>query len=202
MDATSSPHDWKEARRWRALELKQAGWSQYEIAEALGVTKGAVSQWMTAVKAQGVKALYARPHTGGPAKLTAAQRALIPDLLIPGAEAYGFRGSLWTCARVAKVIEWEFDVAYHPDHVSRLLKGLNWTPQKPIERASQRNETLIEHWRTEVWPELKKRPDWSAESWYLSMKRASICCPRLPRRMRHAVRHPSCACHARTITCR
>jgi transposase len=202
MDTTSSPRDWKEARRFRALDLKQAGWSQQEIAEVLGVTKGAVSQWMSAVEANGVEALYARPRPGGPTKLTIPQRTLLPDLLTHGAEAYGFRGNVWTCARVAKVIEWEFGVVYHPAHVSRILKELQWTPQKPIERASQRNETLIEHWRTEVWPELKKRPGWSGEPWFSLMKPASICCPLLPRLMRHVVRRPCCACHTLMITCR
>jgi predicted transcriptional regulator len=38
--------DWREGRRLRAFELNQQGWSQQRIAEALGVSKGAVSQWM------------------------------------------------------------------------------------------------------------------------------------------------------------
>jgi transposase len=42
---------------------------------------------------------------------------------------------------VKKVIEWEFGVSYHRPHVARLLKELHWTPQQPIERAAQRNET-------------------------------------------------------------
>lgn len=167
MNTPSSPHDWKEARRFRALALKQDGWTQQEIAEALGVTKGSVSQWMTAVADAGVEALYARSHPGGPTKLSLAQRERIPELLSHGAEAYGFRGAVWTCARVAEVIKWEFGVVYHPAHVSRILKDLQWTPQKPIERARQRNETLIEQWRTEVWPELKKRRAWSGVPRYL-----------------------------------
>jgi len=81
----------------------------------------------------------------------------IPELLSHGAEAYGFRGQLWTCARVRAVIGEEFGVSYHKAHVSRLLKAVKWTPQMPIERASQRNEESIEKWRVEVWPVLKKR---------------------------------------------
>jgi transposase len=82
---------------------------------------------------------------------------MIPELLSHGAEAYGFRGQLWTCARVRAVIGEEFGISYHKAHVSRLLKALNWTPQMPIERASQRDEDAIEKWRVEVWPVLKKR---------------------------------------------
>ena len=58
---------------------------------------------------------------------------------------------------MAIVIEWEFGVSYHKAHVSRLLKRLDWTPQKPISSATQRDEKEIERWRAEVWPDLKKR---------------------------------------------
>jgi hypothetical protein len=43
-------NDWREARRSRAWELKQKGWEQCDIAEALGVTDGAVSQWVKRVR--------------------------------------------------------------------------------------------------------------------------------------------------------
>jgi len=148
---------WKEARRLQALALEQKGWKQTEIAEALGVTDGAVSQWFHMVDAQDATALRARPHSGRPPELTRGQKNLIPDLLSHGAEAYGFRGNVWTNARVAKVIEWEWSVCYHRSHVARLLKELKWTPQLPIVRATQRDENAIALWRTEQWPELKKQ---------------------------------------------
>jgi transposase len=150
--------DWKEMRRFRALELKRAGWTHAEVAEALGVTEMAVSKWMKAVREEGKAGLQSCPAKGATPKLSKAKLALLPELLAEGAEAYGFRGAVWTCARVAKVIECEFGVSYHKDHVSRLLKELEWTPQKPAGRDSRRDEEAIAHWRDDVWPGLKKSP--------------------------------------------
>lgn len=202
MATKSSPHDWQEARRRRGWELKQRGWVQQDIAEGLGVTKGAVSQWISAAETGGVEALRARPRTGRPCELTAAQRQRLPEFLANGAEAYGFRGEVWTCARVGKVIEQEFGIRYHKAHVSRVLKQLDWTPQKPVERAAQRNEALIESWRSDVWPELKKRPGGNSARWFLLMNRGSICCQRLCAPMHRAARHRSCESSRRTTTCR
>ena len=154
--------DWKEQRRMQALELKYQHWKQSDIATALGVSKGAVSQWINLARTSGSAALWAQPHTGRPAELTLAQKRLLPDVLSHGAEAYGFQGEVWTCSRVAQVIEQEWQVCSHKSHVARLLKELDWTPQRPIERASQRDEAEIARWRTEVWPELKKKLSWSA----------------------------------------
>src|ERR687895_694031 len=113
-----TPHDWKEARRLQAWRLKQKGWSQRQIAEALGVSEGAVSQWMTRARDGGADALRHRPSPGAPARLTRAQLALLPALLQQSPEAYGFRGELWTRGRIAAVIRMEFGVSYHPAHVS------------------------------------------------------------------------------------
>jgi transposase len=150
------PTDWREWRRMRAWRLKQLGWKQRDIAAALGVSGAAVSQWLAKARDDGPVALLSRPSPGPPPKLEPAQVRLIPDFLSHGAEAYGFRGEVWTCARVAKVIEEEFGVSYHKGHVCRLLKELHWTPQLPIARAIQRDEQEIERWRIEVWPRLEK----------------------------------------------
>jgi transposase len=194
--------DWKEGRRMRAYELQQQGWKQQRIAEALGVSKMAVSQWMQAARANGAAGLQARPRTGAPRRLTDEQLHLLPDFLTHGAEAYGFRGEVWTCARVGRVIAREFDVRYDKSQVSRLLKRLNWTPQKPIKRASQRDEIAIARWRTEVWIDLKKRLDWNAESLFSSMNPGSTCCRVVSAVTPHVVRHRSCACHTRATICR
>jgi transposase len=147
---------WMEGRRFRALELRQEGWDQRDIAEALGVSESAVSQWMKAAEERGLGALVARPHPGAPPRLSDWEYQRLLDLLAEGAVAQGFRGALWTGERVARVIAREFGVHYHRAHVSRLLKALGWTSQKPRRRAAQRDEAEIRRWRTEEWPRLKR----------------------------------------------
>src|SRR3954467_5050306 len=116
------PTEALEWRRFRALHLKQAGWSRRDIAEALGVSPVTVSRWLARARDGGPEALRARPAPGHPPRLKPDQVRSIPEFLWHGPEAYGFRGQVWTCARIAKVIEWELGVRYHKDHVGRMLK--------------------------------------------------------------------------------
>jgi len=152
------PKDWREARRIRAWELHQKGWQQKAIAEALGVTAGSVSQWLKRGREEGPEALRSRRGGGPKPRLSKEQWAELKAHLAKGAEHWGFRGDVWTQPRVAQLIKHEFGVSYHPSHVGRILKQIGWSRQKPITRASQRNEVAIERWRTEKWGELEKKP--------------------------------------------
>lgn len=142
----------------RAWELHEQGWKQKDIAQALGITEGAVSQWFKKAKMQGVQALQHQPAPGATPKLSPEQQAQLPALLNKGAEAFGFRGQVWTTERVALMIKQEFGVSYHPAHCSRLLRSLKYSQQKPIQKATQRDEAAIKNWKERRWDELKKRP--------------------------------------------
>jgi transposase len=153
-----SPHGTQQAREWRrqrAWQLKQRGWKQKDIAIALGVTDGAVSQWCKRAREGGVQALRHRPPSGPRCRLSAQQKHELLEILTRGAEAWQFRGDLWTTRRVAVVIQAEFGVRYHHAHVSRLLRQIGWSPQQPGRRASQRDEAAIQRWLEERWPALK-----------------------------------------------
>jgi transposase len=105
-----------------------------------------------------MKALETHPPQGMTPRLSAEQKEQIPELLAKGAEAYGYRGDVWTASRVAEVIAKTFGVRYHRDHVGRLLREAGWSRQKPVERASQRNEEALKNWSDERWPDIKKKP--------------------------------------------
>ena len=154
---TEQPNEWREARRLRAWELHQKGWKQAAIAEALGVTRGAVSQWMKKAETEGPDALRRRKGGGPKPRLDPTQLKQLVTLLTKGAEHFGFRGDVWTRKRVASVIKQTFGVSYSQTHIGRILDQLDWSCQKPMQRASQRDEVAIERWRTERWLELKKK---------------------------------------------
>ena len=75
-----------------------------------------------------------------------------------------------TCPRVARLIGDEFGVDYHEGHVWKILRGLGWSPQRPVGRARERNEAAIRSWQRKTWPGLKKKPTTKAARWSSSTK--------------------------------
>ena len=154
---TNEPVDWREGRRLRAWELHQHGWKQKDIAAALGVTPGAVSQWIKRGNAGGVPGLRRRTAPGSAPRLSSEHRDQLRVALAKGAPAFGFVGEVWTTKRIAALIKELFGVSYHPAHVSRIVRALGQSSQLPQTHATQRDDAAIDAWHTERWPALKKR---------------------------------------------
>ncbi len=106
---------------------------------------------------EGVQGLYRHLAPGPAPKLNAEQRAQLPGLLARGAEAYGFRGAIWTRQRVAVVIEQAFWIDISLPTAGRLLRECGWSWQKPTRRAKQRDEGAIRAWKEDRWPEVEKK---------------------------------------------
>ena len=151
------PVDWREGRRLRAWELYQQGWKQKDIAAALGVTQGAVSQWVKRGRDGGVSGLRRRTAPGSTPRLNNEQREQLRAALAKGAPAFGFVGEVWTTKRIAALIKDLFGVSYHRAHVSRIMRVLGQSVQLPQVQATQRDDGAIAAWHTERWPALKKR---------------------------------------------
>jgi len=147
-----------EQRRLRAMTLLERGYSQSEVAWRVGVTPGAVSQWVTAFRRDGPDALKAKAHPGPKPKLSGPQIERLQRILLQGATHHGFATELWTLVRVVAVIRKHFGVTYDPSGVWHVLRRMGWTCQKPERRARERDEQAIVAWRKEDVPRIKKRP--------------------------------------------
>lgn len=151
--------DWKHERRLRAWDLYNKGWKQIDIAEALGVTHGAVSQWIATAQTHGIEALRAKKHPGPSPRLNAEQDRHLVAMLQQPADAHGFIGAVWTTPRVAEIIKRAFGISYHHDHVGRILHRLGFSVQKPQLRSRQRNQDAVDTWINERWPAIKKKAE-------------------------------------------
>jgi transposase len=127
--------DLVEDRRRHALALMDDGLSLNEVGRRIGCNPSSVMRWRDARRQGGEEALQVRFSPGRPLKLVAAQRKRLVRLLLKGPVAQGYRTNLWTTARISELVEREFGVSYHPDHIGRLMHSLGWTPQKPERRA-------------------------------------------------------------------
>jgi transposase len=112
----------REARRFRALALKEEGWKQAKIAEELGVTPGAVSQWLKRAREEGRDALQTRKGGGPRPRLQEDQIERLPELLARGPQAYGFRGNGWTRSRIIAVIQQVYGVQFSHGHIGRIMR--------------------------------------------------------------------------------
>jgi transposase len=148
--------DLLEDRRKRALALLDSGCSLNEVGRRIGCNASSVMRWRDTRRGGGAKALRVRYSPGRPLKLDQVRRKGLVDLLLQGPIAHGYRTNLWTTARIAELIQREFGVHYHRDHIGRLMHSLPWSPQKPERRALERNEKAIQHWKQKDWPRIKK----------------------------------------------
>jgi transposase len=157
MRTPGTPEELERQRR-RAVELLQAGHRPSRVADLLGVSRGAVSQWKKIYQRDGPEGLKAKPHPGPKPKLTPGQCRQLARLLLKGPGWHGYRTELWTLARVAEVIRRRFGVRYDPSGVWHVLRRMDWSCQKPQRRAREGNEEAVEKWRRRDWPRIKKRP--------------------------------------------
>lgn len=146
-----------ESRRRDGLRRLRRGERVKEIAASLGVSPQAVYQWKWAAEeGGGLRALKAKPQHVPACRLSKTQLSELKRLLVKGAAAAGYATDLWTCARVAEVVQKKFRVAYHPGHLSRILHDLGFTPQKPARQARERDEEGACEFREKQWPAIKK----------------------------------------------
>ena len=152
-----------EKRRRDALELlAKEEISLHEVARRIGCHASSVMRWRNRKKALGEEGLKVRSSPGRPLRLSQEERGKLLELLLRGPGAFGWRTEVWTTGRIAELIEREFHVVYHPDHVGRIMHALGWSHQKPDRRAIERNEKAIEEWKSEDWERVKKTPKgWS-----------------------------------------
>jgi transposase len=152
-------HDRKtqETIRLMAVERMLEGESVAAVMDSYGLCRTTGYKWLTRMqgRGRGKRVLMSRKGTGRPSKLDEAQkRQVFRWINGKNPQQYGFDFSLWTRALVRDLIDQKFGIKLSVTSVGSLLAELNLTPQKPLQRAYQRDPEAIDRWQRETYPAL------------------------------------------------
>ena len=143
-----------------AVERVREGDRPSAVIASYGFNRTTIYKWLTTASepGKGVKALRSRPASGRPRSLTPRQEQQV-FRWINGRDPrqYGFDFGLWTRLIVALLIEQKFGTRLGVTAVGALLARLGLTPQKPLQRAYQRDPEAIARWQSERYPEIAKQ---------------------------------------------
>jgi transposase len=159
-DGRTFDHETLEAIRLMAVERVREGEPASEVIAAYGFNRTTIYKWIRAALQPGVgiKALRSTKATGRPRSLTRAQeRQVLRWVNGRDPRQYGLDFGLWTRAVVAELIQKKFGIALGLTAVGELLAALGLTPQKPLQRAYQRDPEAIEKWQRETYPAIARQ---------------------------------------------
>jgi len=144
------------AKRIHAVLLNHRKHSSGEIARLLEAPRSKVSLWLGQYEEHGWEALLEGHRSGRPRQLDEQQRQGLCAILDSGPVAYGFASGVWTSPMIARVLQEEYQVDYHPGHVRKLLKELGFSVQRPRKRLAKGDPVLQDRWQRYTYPRLKK----------------------------------------------
>ena len=152
-----------EALRLRALRGREAGFTEADLAELLGVSRETVCRWWSAYAAGGLEALprqrAGRPPGSGRA-LTDEQAAHVRRLLRAHApEELGIAAPLWTRRAVGELIHKEFGIALAVRTVGLYLSRWGFTPKRPRRRGRGQDPEEVQEWLEETYPAIEERAE-------------------------------------------
>jgi transposase len=158
-DGRRLDHQTLEALRLMAMERLAEGEAASAVMASFGFCRTTIYKWQRKARGrQGLEALRSRIGSGRPRKLTAGQeRKVLGWVNGKDPRQYGFDFGLWTRAMVGRLVEKKFTVHLSLASVGQLLGRLGLTPQKPLQRAYQRDPEAIAAWKSETFPKLAAR---------------------------------------------
>ena len=159
IDGRTLDHATLEQIRLMAMKRVREGEEPAAVIASFGFCRTTIYKWMSlaAGRGHGLKALGSTRGTGRPRSLTPVQeRQVFRWINGRDPRQYGLDFGLWTRAIVAVLIEQKFGIGLGVTAVGALLAKLELTPQKPLQRAYQRDPEAIALWQRDTYPALAR----------------------------------------------
>ena len=158
-DGRTLDHGTLETIRRMAVERVREGERPSEVIASYGFHRCTIYRWLKAARGRGhgLRALAARPAAGRPRTLTPRQeRQVFRWINGNNPWQYGFDFGLWTRHIVRELIAQRFGVRLSLASIGALLARQGLTPQKPLQRAYQRDPDAIDRWQRATYPAIAR----------------------------------------------
>lgn len=152
-DGRRLDHHSLQTIRQLAVKAVGEGQSVASVAAALGMNVRTVFRWLANFASGGQKALLAKPIPGRPPKLSAEEMAWIGQTVREkNLLQCRFEFALWTLGLIRELVRQHFGKTLSVGAMSRVMKILGFSVQRPLYRAWQQDPVLVERWRKEEFP--------------------------------------------------
>ncbi|MFV0371149.1 MAG: IS630 family transposase [Azonexus sp.] len=155
-DGRAIDHHSLQVMRQQAIKAVREGQTAQSVAAAFGVNVRSVFRWLANFASGGQNALLAKPIPGRPAKVSAEEMRWLAQAVRDNTPLqYKFEFGLWTLSLIRVLIKRQFGKELSIATVSRLMKVLGFSAQKPLYQAWQQDAALVRQWEAETYPAIR-----------------------------------------------
>jgi transposase len=146
----------QQALRNQAIKAVRKGRRVADVADAFGVTERTLYRWLARYANEGQRGLENRSRSGRPPKVTAEEMAWIGKTVQEETpQQLKLPYALWTLSLIRELIRRHLGKTLALSSVSRIMKLLGFSAQKPLYEAWQQDPVLVRQWETETYPGIR-----------------------------------------------
>lgn len=145
-----------QTMRMQAIKAVKEGQTVASVAAVMGMNIRTVFNWLSAYADGGQKALQAKPIPGRPPKVSSDEMRWIAQTVKDHTpQQLKLEYGLWTLSLIGELIRRQFGKSLSLASVSRVMRLLGFTPQKPLYQAWQQDAVLVEAWQKDTYPMIR-----------------------------------------------
>jgi transposase len=155
-DGRKLDHHTLQVMPQQAIKAVREGQTATSVAAAFGLNVRTVFTWLAKFSDGGEEALFAKPIPGRPPKVNDEEMQWIAHAVrVHTPQQFELEFGLWTLSLIAKLVDRQFGKSMSLAAVSRIMKLLGFSAQKPLCQARQQDTAMVKHWETEAYPAIK-----------------------------------------------
>lgn len=132
--------DGRMASRLLAIANALSGMNRKAAAEAAGMDRQTLRDWVHRFNAEGIAGLADRPRSGRRAWLSEGEQAVLKAMILRGPDPERDGVSAWRAVDVRRMVKERFGIEYSENGILAVMRGLNLSRQKTRPRHPEADD--------------------------------------------------------------